>query len=99
MRCAGVELISVSGVKLISGDPQGFLKKCRLNSKLFDQESVETIFSNLESLYQFQLDFLHQLEARVSPDHMEDSQIGEVFVSCVSLFPHCSNACFVFSFS
>ena len=45
---------------------------------------METIFSNLESLYEFQLDFLHQLEARVSPDHMEDSQIGEVFVMCVS---------------
>ena len=99
MRWAGVKKISVSGVKLISGDLQGFLKKCRLNSKLFDRESVETIFSNLESLYEFQLDFLHQLEARVSPHHMEDSQSGEVFVACVSLCPHRSNACFVFSFS
>ena len=62
---------------------QGFLKKCRVNTKLFDQEKVETIFSNLERLYQFQLEFLGQLEARIS-QRLEDSQIGEVFVACVS---------------
>ena len=62
---------------------QGFLKKCRVNTKLFDQEKVETIFSNLERLYQFQLEFLGQLEARISQS-LEDSQIGEVFVACVS---------------
>ena len=61
--------------------------KCRLNTKLFDQEKVETIFSNLEALYHFQLGFLRQLEARISPAHMEDSQIGEVFVICVSVAP------------
>jgi Rho guanine nucleotide exchange factor 4 len=80
-------------VKHLEDIIEGFLKKCRLNSKLFDQESVETIFSNLESLYQFQLDFLHQLEARVSPDHMEDSQIGEVFVSCRHGFEVYSEYC------
>ena len=46
---------------------------------------METIFSNLESLYQFQVSFLQQLEVRIDPSHMEESQIGEVFVSCVSL--------------
>ena len=64
---------------------QGFLLKCRLNTKLFDREKVETIFSNLESLYQFQVSFLQQLKVRVDPDHMEESQIGQVFVNCVSL--------------
>ena len=64
---------------------QGFLRKCQLDSKLFDKEKVETIFSNLESLYLFQVSFLQQLEVRIDPSHMEESQIGDVFVSCVSL--------------
>ncbi|CAI8028598.1 Rho guanine nucleotide exchange factor 4 [Geodia barretti] len=80
-------------VKHLEDIIEGFLKKCRLNSKLFDRESVETIFSNLESLYEFQLDFLHQLEARVSPHHMEDSQIGEVFVACRRGFEVYSEYC------
>ena len=54
-------------------------------SKLFDTERVETIFSNIEQIYNFQRDFLRELEARVNLDRMEDSQIGEVFVINVSL--------------
>ena len=45
---------------------------------------METIFSNLENLYKFQIDFLRQLESRVNEVNMEESQIGEVFVTSVS---------------
>ena len=66
--------------------PQGYLKRCIEYSKLFDTERVETIFSNIEQIYNFQRDFLKELEARVDLDRMEDSQIGEVFVLNVSLW-------------
>ena len=47
---------------------------------------METIFANVEELLAFQRDFLAELESRVCMDHMEDSQIGEVFVMNVSLW-------------
>lgn len=73
--------------KMFTNYSQVFLKKCQLNTKLFNKEKVEIIFSNIDSLYRFQMDFLNMLEARVIPAHMEDSKIGEVFLRCVSKFP------------
>ena len=64
--------------------PQGFLKKCRENTKLFDHQKIETVFSNVEQVYLFQRDFLRDLESRVDHHRMEESQIGEVFVANVS---------------
>ena len=64
--------------------PQGFLKKCRENTKLFDHQKIETVFSNVEQVYAFQRDFLRELESRVDHHRMEESQIGEVFVANVS---------------
>ena len=63
---------------------QGYLTRCREYNKLFDKEQIETIFSNIEEVFRFQKDFLSELEARVKPDHMTDSLIGEVFVLNVS---------------
>ena len=60
------------------------MKRCREYNTLFDAEKVETIFSNIERIYEFQRDFLKELEARVNMDRMEESQIGEVFVINVS---------------
>ena len=62
---------------------QGYVKQCRKYNKLFDEEKVETIFSNVEAIYSFQKDFLRELEASINLDKMEDTQIGEVFVNNV----------------
>ena len=68
------------------------MKRCREYNTLFDAEKVETIFSNIECIYEFQRDFLKELEARVNMDRMEDSQIGDVFVLNVSpLSSRCVN--------
>lgn len=53
-------------------------------NKLFDQQTVETIFSNAQQICNFQRDFLRELEASVNHDKMEESQIGQVFVQNVS---------------
>ena len=63
---------------------QGFLKRCRDYSTLFDSEKVETIFSNVEEIYRFQRDFLRELESKVDRDRMDCSEIGSVFVINVS---------------
>jgi len=63
---------------------QGYLKQCRENNKLFNEEQIEVIFSNVEQIYNFQRDFLKELEARIKPD-VAKSEIGEVFVLNVSL--------------
>lgn len=64
---------------------QGYVKRCRGYNKLFDEEKVDTIFSNIEAIYIFQRDFLRELEASINQDKMEDSQIGEAFVNNVSI--------------
>lgn len=65
---------------------QGYLKRCREYNKLFDEEQIEIIFSNIDQVFNFQKDFLRDLEARVKQDHMAQSEIGEVFVLNVSNF-------------
>lgn len=65
---------------------KGFLKRCRDYGTLFDNEEIDVIFSNIEEVYSFQKDFLKELEARTKPGHLEQSEIGEVFVVNVSFF-------------
>ena len=63
---------------------QGYLKRCLEYNTLFDEERIEVIFSNVDKLYDFQKDFLRELEARIKPGHMAEAEIGEVFVINVS---------------
>ena len=60
------------------------MKRCREYNKLFDEEQIEVIFSNIDQVYQFQKDFLRELEARIKPGRVAESEIGEVFVLNVS---------------
>lgn len=66
---------------------QGYWKPYRVQySKLFDKkELIETVFSSIEHIYNFQQDFLKELEAMVNPERIEDSQIWEVLAMSVSL--------------
>lgn len=64
---------------------QGYLKRCLEYNTLFDEEQIEVIFSNIDKVYDFQKDFLRELEARIKPGHIAQSEIGEVFVLNVSL--------------
>lgn len=61
------------------------MKRCREYNKLFDADQIEVIFSNVEEVYKFQKDFLKELKSRIKPEHIEQSEIGEVFVVNVSL--------------
>ena len=63
---------------------QGYVKRCKGYNKLFDDDKCDTIFSNVEQIYSFQKDFLRELETSVEHYRMEDSKIGEVFVTNVS---------------
>ena len=63
---------------------QGYLHPCQQHKKLFASEQTETIFSNIEDIYQFQVKFLSELESSVVVDKMEGSLIGQVFMRWVS---------------
>ena len=63
---------------------QGFLKRCREFDKLFDDERIEVIFSNIEEVFKFQRDFYHELQATINMDQKEQSEIGSIFVLNVS---------------
>lgn len=76
--------ISIHACTYTYTNTQGYVKRCRGYNKLFDEEKVDTIFSNVEAIYNFQKDFLRELEASINHTNMEDTQIGEVFVNNVS---------------
>lgn len=69
------------------------MKRCRDYGTLFDNDEIDVIFSNIEEVYSFQKDFLKELEARTKPGHLEQSEIGEVFVVNVSFFHWMAGAC------
>lgn len=61
------------------------MTRCREYNKLFNEEQIDIIFSNIEQVFKFQRDFLKELESRIKQEHVEQSEIGEVFTNNVGL--------------
>lgn len=56
-----------------------FIKTMREHTEIFSNESINTIFSNIEKLWSFQQTFLQALKQSVP-----NNRIGEVFLEYVS---------------
>ena len=63
---------------------QGYLNKVRLEKNLFTAADAETIFGNIEELYQFHKDFLKELQQVIQFERMEESSVGDLFIKHVS---------------
>lgn len=50
---------------------------------LFSQQRIQSIFGNLEDLYQFQKNFLVDLELSLNWNCLEDSVVGGCFIQHV----------------
>lgn len=67
-------------VKHLKDVIDGYLKPCRNRSDMFSESRISTIFSNIEQLYEFQNNFLNQLERAINWEHMSSSLIGDAFL-------------------
>ena len=72
-------------VKLLNDLVDGYLKPMRSRPDLFSSSVVNTIFGNLEEIYQFQKRFLVNLEHSLNENRLEDSVVGNCFISHVIL--------------
>ncbi|KAH9369953.1 hypothetical protein HPB48_001830 [Haemaphysalis longicornis] len=59
---------------------EGYLAQVRRRPDMFSEERRQTIFGNIEHLYEFQSGFLKRLESAVNWEHPHLSEIGCVFV-------------------
>ena len=63
---------------------QGYVEKARKRPEMFSEEQIQTIFSNIESIYTFSRAFCQELEKQYIKDAPNLSQFGEVFLQYVS---------------
>ena len=72
-------------VKLLSDLVDGYLKPMKSRADLFSQQTIQSIFGNLEQLYRFQKSFLVDLEHSLNWNALEDSVVGGCFLQHVKL--------------
>ena len=51
---------------------------------MFSEECIQTIFSNIEEIYNFEKDFFAELEAAVDENSIHRSDIASIFLKNVS---------------
>lgn len=78
-----VSSISIIQYYYYSCYEQGYLDKVRAEKNLFTAADAETIFGNIEELYNFHREFLKELQQAVHFDRMEESIVGHVFIKYV----------------
>jgi len=67
-------------VKTLTDIQHGFIFECRRRGDMFTSEQVNTVFSNLEQILQFQTSFLRDLESVIVEQNYHLSCVGEVFL-------------------
>ena len=55
-----------------------------MEKNLFTAADAETIFGNIEELYQFHKEFLKELQQAIQFERMEESSVGHLFIKHVS---------------
>ena len=63
---------------------QGYLTQVRKRPDMFSEDSIATIFGNMEELYHFHTRFLTELEEDIEFDQPHKSCIGECFIKNVT---------------
>ncbi|CAL4061666.1 unnamed protein product, partial [Meganyctiphanes norvegica] len=67
-------------VKHLKDVVEGYLKQVQQRPDMFTQEHINTIFGNMEALYNFQSSFLSELEKCINWEQPHKSCIGECFI-------------------
>lgn len=67
-------------VKHLRDVVEGYLYPARRHPEIFTGERVNTIFSNIEQLYEFQRKFLESLELCINWDDLAGSEVGKCFL-------------------
>lgn len=67
-------------VKHLKDVVEGYLSPARRHPEIFTGERINTIFSNIEQLYEFQKKFLNSLEKCINWDNLAASEVGSCFL-------------------
>lgn len=67
-------------VKHLKDVVEGYLIPARRHPEIFTGERINTIFSNIEQVYEFQKRFLENLEACINWDELARSEVGQCFL-------------------
>lgn len=67
-------------VKHLKDVVEGYLYPARRHPEIFTGERINTIFSNIEQLYEFQRKFLERLESCINWDDLAASKVGQCFL-------------------
>lgn len=67
-------------VKHLKDVVDGYLYPARRHPEIFTSERINTIFSNIEQLYDFQKKFLERLESCIDWEDLASSQVGRCFL-------------------
>lgn len=67
-------------VKHLKDVVEGYLYPSRRHPEIFTAERINTIFSNIEQLYNFQRKFLDSLESCINWDDLASSEVGQCFL-------------------
>ncbi|XP_057680386.1 spermatogenesis-associated protein 13 isoform X1 [Corythoichthys intestinalis] len=59
---------------------EGYIRQCRKHPDMFTEPQLKTIFSNIEDIYQFQRQFLRDLEKKYNKEQPHLSEIGSCFL-------------------
>lgn len=82
-------------VKHLKDVVEGYLYPARRHPEIFTGERINTIFSNIEQLYEFQRKFLESLERCIDWDDLAQSEVGQCFLEYQSGFDvyhhYCNN--------
>lgn len=68
-------------VKHLHDVVEGYLSPARRHPEIFTGERINTIFSNIEQLYEFQKKFLESLEGCINWDDLSSSEVGNCFLT------------------
>ena len=67
-------------VKHLHDVVEGYLVPARRHPEIFTGERINTIFSNIEQVYEFQRKFLASLERCINWDDLTQSEVGQCFL-------------------
>nr|XP_015909481.1 spermatogenesis-associated protein 13 isoform X2 [Parasteatoda tepidariorum] len=80
-------------VKHLKDVVEGYLKQVQRRPDMFSKERIETVFGNIQEIYNFQSEFLKQLENCLDNDAPHLSQIGNCFLNHKEEFKMYSQYC------
>ncbi|KAG9509102.1 Rho guanine nucleotide exchange factor 4 [Fragariocoptes setiger] len=67
-------------VKHLEDVIEGYLYPARRHPEMFSPEQISNIFANIEALYEFQCEFLENLESRINWSNLAASEVGQCFL-------------------